>query len=201
MKTKTLISRISRAYPSVARPTILDQINVALGIIIDRPLAFMRIIDESTGKDPVLSTVTGQLTYEANIANLGYDAQYITRVYTGEDEDARDCDPVAYSTRVALGTGNATIVLEADPIDDSIKVQAYRGVIELQTEVFPVHIPFPEALVSRYLYKLVAGLFEEEFHGKSLKLDEFYARDIDVLRGEANTALQNNVSYESERYY
>ena len=201
MKTKTLISRISRVFPSVPRAVILEQINVALRIIIDRPLAFMRIIDESTGKNPVLSTVPGQFAYEANVATLGYDAKYVARIFTGEENDSASYNTVGFSTRVALGTGNAKIILSEDPVASTYYVEAYSGVTELLTEVFPVHIPFPDEYVDSYLYKLITGLFEDEFHGKSVKLEEFYARDISVLRGELNTSMQSNVMFTTERYY
>ena len=198
MKTSAFIDRIVREAPSWTRPNILLEINYALDIIFDRPLRMMRIKDTSTGLDPVLTTVAGTFEYEINAAAIGEDAMFVRRAYTGLEEDPTCYDTDVYSS---LETGaNAKLLFKEDPGGTEYHVEAYKFPTKVVSETFPTTLPFPDQFIIRYLYDLVAGNIESMSHGKSVRLDRFYAEKLPELHGRLNEG--ESIVHESrERAY
>ena len=80
MRTSAFVNRVMRVCPSIQRAAVIDEVNNALNIIFDRPLSVMRVYDESTGLDPVLSTVVGQFHYDSDDVSTTADIAYIGRM-------------------------------------------------------------------------------------------------------------------------
>lgn len=200
MKTSSLISRIYRAFPSTTRLDIKDEINIALDILIDRPLAMMRVKDSSTGLDPVLTTTDGVFEYTINATSIGEDVKWVERAYTGEESDIADYDNIIFTSR-QLGDSDITITFAEDPGGNDVKLTAYKGPTTILSESYPVNIPLPNEFVIKYLFELVAGNLESLYHGKSVRRDAFYANDLARFHGESNKSMKDDVQFPNERYY
>ena len=155
MTTTGLISYIQRKCPDWDRQTLLDLLNDIQNMVFMRPNHFMRVYDESTGKDPVLTTVSGTYKYELSetlpIANpFGHTIQLIDHVYQSSSESDtlqynRDggsdlLDP-KYDSFKATKTSAAKIIFHDDPGSTDYKVKCYRRPNQLTSERIQLEIP------------------------------------------------------------
>lgn len=198
MKTSSFITRLLREFPSTTRVHALEEMNLALSTLLDKePLAFMRVFDESTGGDPVLSTTAGVFAYTIDDTNLGSDINRVERAYTGREEDPTWCDSKIHTSR-NIGSNDTKIIFSEDPGGVDVKLKCYKGRTELLSETYPAEIPLPEEFIIEHLYELIAGRLERMYHGKSVRLERYLAYDLPRFYGDANYTIENSIIYSTD---
>lgn len=186
MQTSALISFIQRRNRDYSRDDIREFLNDIQTIVFDRPLHYMRIIDESTGQDPVLSTTAGTFAY--TIADTQYIKQFYKKNdYVGELYNKQyifDAERLhTYNFRYSEGTGDCRVVFQEDPGSSNINYVAYKFPTEILTENTPMSIPSQYFI--KYVVPGVEGIIQQGDHGDSKAWAEF----INILLPELQAKL------------
>ncbi len=200
MRTSAFVNKILRACPSLTIPAVLDEINSALNTIFDRPLSIMRVYDESTGYDPVLSTSNGVLGYTSDDIDTEESIAYIGRIYQSAGDPSSSVDVRVQTAGRTLSGSPIKINFTEDPGSGIYYVETYKRPTEILSIKNPEYIPFAEEFINKYLYELVVANFELQAHGRSARMERFEQNALVDLYGKLNEN-SNQVSYSMYRYY
>ena len=189
MQTSQLITLAKKQFPDFSREMLLGFLNELQRIIFtQRPVNQMRRIDSTTGKDYLLTTVTG--TYEYTITG----AWRVTKVYDTYDED----DAYAIFFDAAPG-GYARIIFKEDPGTLNYYVTSYRFPNELVTENTPLE--GPDAFHLSHLFEGLCGIIEKFRSGKSERWDVFELKLLPELVKKLSDNHTSNHSFTTYRGY
>lgn len=192
MRTSALVGYIQRRAKDWDRQSILDMIGDVQTIIFSEPTSYMRVIDESTGVDPVLTTVSGTYSYTISGAHVIENISSSPFLY----EQTYGIPNIAMYPKFRTVRGNesvdAKIIFSEDPGDATYYVKYYRRPNELTSESIQLEIP-QEYHITHVAYA-VLGMIEMAEHGTSEKYDIFYGRLLDDIRSSLNSSSQD-ISY------
>lgn len=168
MLTSSLVTLVKREFPDWSRPLILTLFDeVQKMVFTQNATRQMRMYDASTGKDPVLTTVSGTYEYEISTSN-GFDnnAWRVCVVYT----DSID-EPVDVDFFDSNNTYQAKILFKDDPGSTTYYIRAYRFCNSLISESVSLEVPASYHLT--HIFEGVCGLIEKYRSGKSERWDIF----------------------------
>lgn len=161
MLTSSLITMAQKEFKDWSRVMILGFLNELQRIIFTQnTIKHMRMYDITTGKDPIISTVSG--TFEYHIPN----AWRVCEVY--EDDIDRPTNVMLFDATLAE---EARIVFSDNPNTGSYYYRAYKFPDTLVTE--DVQLSVPESFHTSHVYEGLAGLLEKMRSGKSERWEKF----------------------------
>ena len=201
MKTSAIISYLQRKCKDWDRVALREILDGVQSYIFMSPNNYMRVIDESTGSDPVLVTVPGQLVYTLDEPTFGWDVQFIQDVHgldgTGHGHDNEygasvDTRP-AFRTIQGNESNSAKIIFSSDPNGAEYPIECYRRPQEISSE--NIQLEIPQQYHIDHIIKGVVGKCEEADHGESntwLKFEKDLAPEI---KAGMNTEADSLVYY------
>jgi hypothetical protein len=172
MKTSALLSYLQRKCRDWDRVALRELLNEIQNMVFMSPNNYMRVFDESTGTDPVLTTIPGQLVYTLDEATFGWDVQFIQDIrgldsVGHESEYGTRIDYEAPQFRTFQGNENtcAKVIFATDPNGTEYDIECYRRPQELTSE--NIQLEVPSAYHINNIAKGVIGKVEEADHGDS----------------------------------
>lgn len=190
MNSVELINRLRRQAPRWSRASLLKLIDAEQRYALSTPVSVLRLFDGTTGKDPILTTVSGQSVYEISSAE-GFDSDVwkVTRVRTTDGTEIAITDEYGESNSVrsipAKGSDSAKIIFNFDPGDSkTYYLECYTYPQELSSE--NVELTIPDEFVDSYLYEAVIGQIEKSEHGVSNTYNTYLETLLPSLRNELN---------------
>lgn len=168
MRTSALISLIKKDASNWSSDNIRELINeVQRIILLQRPLKQLRVVDTSTGKDPVLATTAGTYEYTIDTDNgFSYDAWRVSDVYSSDIFSPSDI--ISYD---ATPSANAKFVFLSDPGSQNYYVRYYRQPTQITSA--SVQLEIPHQFHVSHVKEGVLGLIEKSDSGKSERWEKF----------------------------
>jgi len=181
MTTTGLITYIQRKCPDFDRMTLLMLLNEIQKMVFVHPNELMRVYDETTGRNPVLTTVAGQTIYELDVPSFGWDIQFV--------------EAFGYNYIVENGSSahKARVIFKEDPGDGEIPLVCYRYPTELTSEHIQLDIPAEYHIDS--VAKGVIGKCEESDHGTSNTWIEFKTALLPLMQWGVGKKINNKIMY------
>lgn len=188
MSTSSLVSEIRDVYNDFPVTKVLNAMNRALEMMLKNRNPFLEVIDETTGKYPVVSLVSGQRKYEISVANgFPEEAWFIGAVRDSYGETIR------IKKYRASGSSKAYFIVRDDNIVGDYYVEYYKFVPKLTAVTVPLTIPEE---FERYLYHGIIGIIEDKEYGRSEKLTLFenkYVPDFLYEMFESDEDFEENM--------
>lgn len=168
MLTSALITLIQKQYPDVSRVIILELMNeIQKMIYTQNAVSSMKMIDSTTGKDPVLTTVDGTYSYDISVtAGFEQNAWRVIDVYAEEISDPEDVNLLDATPNDA-----AKVIFKDNPGNGDYFIRAYRFPTEVSSE--SIQLTVPSAYHISHIFEGVCGFIEKLRSGKSERYDIF----------------------------
>lgn len=185
MRTAALIKQIQREAPKWSTEDIRELINEVQRIVYSNPVDEMRMMDTSTGFDPLLSTTAGTYEYTINTAaGFDYDAQIVYLVYTTKT------DPQGTKQSVDVIEATETTAAKirfrgTDPGTGSYYVWAYRKPPQVTST--SVQLTIPPQYHLKYVKEAVMGQIELSDSGRSDRWEKFETEQLPKLLSKMNS--------------
>jgi hypothetical protein len=169
MQTRALITLVKKQAPEWSPENIRELVNEVQNILLmKRPVGFMRMLDTTTGKDPVLTTVAGTYEYEISEAEgFPADAGFVYEVHTGDPDTPVENVHVAQATN----TDAATLTFDEDPGSTDYYVWCYKK--PEQITAVTTELTVPMAYHMDTVFEGVVGLVEKMSSGVSDRWEKF----------------------------
>jgi hypothetical protein len=180
MQTRTLISLLKRET-DWSRPLIRSVVSEVYKLIMQKPLEQTRLIDSSTGKDPLFNTTKDTYEYSADtttMPNLPADAWLIDKVYSGvignSSYDKKEILPVQGDYSNA-----AKFYFKTNPATESngLYIRAFRKLDAISSEDVEL-LYLPENMHLTVLYEGTMAWIEKTDSGKSKRWDDFIDKKL-----------------------
>lgn len=188
MNTKSFITYVKRRAPAWSRADILDLLNDIQETVFSNSAELLRYLDESTGRDKILTTTQGTYVYELSASAFGADIHFIENIYQYENPEGyynkQFLEDVAANTFKATGSTMAKIVFNEDPGDSEYYITCFRKPTPITSE--NVQPEIPEYMLLKYVYGGVIGLIEMAEHGDSNTYREWVSITLPELMYELN---------------
>jgi hypothetical protein len=185
MKTSSFITLVKKDFPKWSRENIREVLNSVQSLILCTvPLEQLRMIDPSTGKNPILTTTAGVLSYDVTTVNgLPFNAWRTSRISTQEDCTSESA--VEFENQDAsYGVANK-IIFKEDPGTADYYITCYKKPADIITE--SVELLLPEQFHIYELFEGVCGIIERsENSGVSNRWDRFYNELLPRVRASFN---------------
>lgn len=172
MQTQSLISLAKKQFPDWSREMLLEFLNELQRIIFTQsPTNQMKMYDSSTGKDPILTTTSGQYEYTIDSTN-GFDTEIwrVVSVYINEEE------PIECMILDTTPSSSAKVIFKENPSSQDYYVRCYRFPVELVTE--NIQLEVPDAYHLSHVYEGLCGLIEKFRSGKSDRYDGTFMQTL-----------------------
>lgn len=187
MQTSQIITLLKRTFNDWSREDILSLVDeVQKMVFSQRPTNEMRIVDTTTGKDPILSTVAGTYSYDLTEANgMPSDFWRATSIYV--------LDPTEQTPALFFDGKSGVackIVFKDDPGTGSYYVKGYRYPTELTAETIQLEVP--EAYHMTYIFEGVAGIIEQLRTGRSDRYINFETKLLPKLASKMSENSYDN---------
>lgn len=167
MLTSAIVTLAQKQFPDWSRTMILEFLNELQRIVYTQNTVLpMRMYDSTTGKDPILTTVSNTYSYDINTINgFPYDAWKICNVYK---EDISESEDVTLFD--STPNESAKVVFKENP-SSKYYVRCYKLPTQLTSETIQLSIPHGYHL--SHVYEGLCGLIEKFRSGKSDRWDVF----------------------------
>lgn len=184
MQTSALITLVTQTFPDWGRPMIMSVLNEFQKFIYSQVSNYqMRIFDTATGKDPILTTVSGTYEYEISISNgFTNDAQRVTNVYTADIDSSEDVMLLR-----ATEDNKAIIRFKTDPGNGNYYIRCYMIPNEILVESTNLSIP-PDFHLT-HVFEGICGWIEQMRSGKSERWYNFLKTLLPDLITKLNTDI------------
>ncbi len=193
MQTTEMIAAIQQDSPDTEVPTILRYLNEIQRQMLSKPVAFTRIIDPITGRDPKISFDGAVRVYSLDTSS-GFPGDVFTvdRVYsTYISEPVRDLH-ITDST-----AGTPCQIITPEHFAGEHYVRAYRKPRTILSAMIQMDIP--EKYHFDVVFNAVQGYIERSEYGESRKYDTFFKKDLPKFWSEQS--IQENISNSMRRPY
>lgn len=191
MLTSALITLAQKEFPDWSDTLILQFLNeIQRMVFTQNTTDQMRIIDTSTGKDPILTTTSGIYSYDINTTNgFPYNAWRVCEVYSSDIDSPTD----VFTYEATPATAYAKIIFSSDPGTGSFYVRGYRFPIVLGSASTQLEIPAGYHI--SHVYEGLAGLIETFRSGKSERWNVFQKTLMpEIIRGMSEGKRRNTNS-------
>lgn len=147
----------------------------------------MRMINSTTGKDPVLTTVAGTYSYDITTTNgFSDNAWRVSNVYIDDISESEDV------TLFDADSNNAAkVVFKEDPGSGTYYIRAYKFPPTIGSK--SVNLSIPQAYHLTHVYEGICGFIEKFRSGKSERLDIFMGKLLPELVSKLSS---NNTQFE-----
>lgn len=199
MQTRSIVSLIKREASSWSRELIRSLISDVHYIMMAHPMQQNRIIDTSTGKDPIFATTNGTYEYNGNTTDMANfpantTAFLIDKVYTGSlgESSYTEIDGIpiigTYGTpgkwRFKENPGTTTTTT-------GYKARAYKTPTNITSEEIELEVPENWHLTG--VYEGVMGWIEKTDNGKSARWNDFILKLCPKFWYECNRSVNQNI--------
>jgi hypothetical protein len=183
MLTSALITLAQKQFPDWSRTMLLSLLNEIQQMVFTQNCTNqMRMYDDATGKDPLLTTTSGTYEYTIDTTDgFDYDAWRVTDVY---DIDINNTSTIDWSAVDATSSVAAKVVFTNDPGVGTYYIRAYRFPTELTTE--SVQLEVPSSYHISHLLEGLAGFIEVTRSGRSDRWEKFLQKTMPELVEKMN---------------
>lgn len=168
MLTSAIITLAQKQFPDVSRVMLLEFLNeIQKMVYTQNAVSSMRMYSSTTGKDPVLTTVDGTVSYDVSVsAGFEQNAWKICNVYSEVIEESEDV--LLFD---ATPNSAAKIVFKENPGVAQFYIRAYKFPTELSAE--SVQLTVPNGYHLSHIFEGLCGIIEKSRSGKSERYDIF----------------------------
>jgi hypothetical protein len=190
MLTSSLISLVQQETPDVSRikiMTILDEIQKM--VFTQSTTAQMRIIDPTTGMDPILVTTSGTYSYNINTTSgFPVDAWRVEDIYT-ECIDQPVEEIITFEATPAIPYARVIFPKIFSP-SGKFYVRCYRFPTSITAE--SIQLEIPSAYHLSHVYEGLLGFIEQMRSGKSERYTNFVGKILpDLIRNMSKGKRRN----------
>jgi hypothetical protein len=164
-------------------------------MMLGKPLASTKITIATTGKDPVLTTVSGTYQYSLNSTNTtmpsGTECLFVDKVYTDDYDEAVDVDDTPCEKINGDYSNPAKVIFFDNPGADTYYVRCFKKPKDISSESIEMDVRQEWHL--KGIYEGVMGWIEKTENGKSDRWDNFIYKILPEFWAEENKSIITGV--------